>query len=150
MAMAVTPPAAADKVVETAVLATTASEPIIANCDPGLKPYHPTQRINVPKTTNEALCPGISDDATIRAESASSRAYDHSTHQTGDATSHVNDTRAGEVIHTTVKEFIVVFERCEPSISIPDPVNDDWVDERGEKERVAQIGLECRSFRDGT
>ena len=91
-----------------------------------------------------------SDDATIRAESASSRAYDHSTHQTGDATSHVNDTRAGEVIHTTVKEFIVVFERCEPSISIPDPVNDDWVDERGEKERVAQIGLECRSFCDGT
>ena len=59
MAMAVTPPAAADKVVETAVLATMVSAPMIANCDPGLKPYHPTQRINVPKTTNEALCPGI-------------------------------------------------------------------------------------------
>ena len=45
-----------------------------------------------------------SDNATVRVESTSSRAYDSGTHQTGDATGHVNDARAGEINHATIKE----------------------------------------------
>ena len=47
--------------VMTATRAVTSAEApsAMASCEPGLKPYQPTQRMKVPSTTSAALCPGM-------------------------------------------------------------------------------------------
>ena len=47
-----TPPDAAARVVVTATLDATIEAPPMYRVEPGLKPYQPTQRKKVPKTTN--------------------------------------------------------------------------------------------------
>ena len=58
------PPAQAARLVlrNTSEIATWSAVVAAANCDPGLKPNHPNQRINTPSAAIVRLCPGIAFD----------------------------------------------------------------------------------------
>ena len=94
-------------------------------------------------------------DATVRRESTGARSDDGGADQTSDATSHVHDARSGEIEHATAGEKRPTpVARCtpprtEPALTGPAPVHDDRVDERAEKEGVAEVRLKLGAFRDG-
>ena len=64
IASAKKPPAQAARFVvrNTCEMAIASASVLAANCDPGLNPNHPNQRINTPSAATVRLCPGIALD----------------------------------------------------------------------------------------
>mmetsp|Transcript_27870 Transcript_27870/g.50847 ORF Transcript_27870/g.50847 Transcript_27870/m.50847 type:complete len:482 (-) Transcript_27870:29-1474(-) len=80
-------------------------------------------------------------------EAADARTEDLGGDEGGDASRHVNDAGAGEVVHAAAEGGIVV--KCrEESGCTPDGVDDDGVDESREHEGVAEVGLELTTLGD--
>ena len=88
-------------------------------------------------------------------EAAGTGTDDGGTHETRDTTGHVDDTRAGEIVHADVVKHIGVpilvgLPVAEPAGGVPDPVDDDGVDEAGEDDGVGDVGLERGALGHGT
>ena len=88
-------------------------------------------------------------------EAAGTGTDDGGAHETRDTTGHVDDTRAGEIVHADAVEQIgvavlVFLPVAEPAGGGPDPVDDDGVDEAGEDDGVGDVGLERGALGHGT
>ena len=62
---------------------------------------------------------------------------------------HVDNTRSGEINVTNSTEWLSSEGRDE-SVSTPDRADNNWVDEGGKEERVAEVGLHLASLGDGS
>ena len=62
---------------------------------------------------------------------------------------HVDNTGSGEIDVTNSKQWISTEGRDE-TVTTPDRSDDDWVDESGKEERVAEVGLHLASLGDST
>ena len=90
--------------------------------------------------------------ATIGSKATGARTDDHGAHQTSETANHVDDARAGEVVHAGASDLLaqsVASAQPAGAVHGPDPVHDDRIDEGGEKERVAEVRLKLGAFRDG-
>ena len=88
--------------------------------------------------------------ATIGSKATGARTDDHGAHQTSETTNHVDDARAGEVVHANVSDLVAqsVASAQPARATTPGPVHDDRVHEGGEEERVAEVRLELGAFGD--
>mmetsp|Transcript_11336 Transcript_11336/g.26279 ORF Transcript_11336/g.26279 Transcript_11336/m.26279 type:complete len:461 (-) Transcript_11336:341-1723(-) len=73
-------------------------------------------------------------------------------HESGGPTSHVHNTGSSEVDNTNITERIskVTTESCEEPIRSPDGMDNNWVDEPGEEDGVAQVGGHLTALRNSS
>ena len=75
-------------------------------------------------------------------EAAEARAEHRRADERGPTAGHVHDAGAGEVNHAA--QHVVLVERRQEAVAVPDPVDDHGVDEAGDAKRVDQVGLPGR------
>lgn len=82
-------------------------------------------------------------------ETSNTRAQNLGGNESGDTTSHVNNTRSREIVHTASKEGVGI-EGSDPSGRRPNGVNNNRVDKTRKHETVGEVGLELATFGNGT
>ena len=105
---------------------------------PGVEPVPAEPEDEHTKGSEQQRVAGDGKGVALRVVLADPGAEHQHAREGGKATSHVDDTRPGEVGEAEV---------AQPPVAAPHPVGDDRVDEAGDERGVEQVGRELRAFR---